>query len=113
MNNNVKISEQIFVETIEAIKKGLSEDDAASAAIETIIDGYAILKIGQTYLNALITLLEETVGDEDEMISWWLFEDVKKEITILPYHKANKTGKEIVIDVSSPQKLYQYFVEWN
>lgn len=118
--NQMKISKELFVKTMEKIQNGFRKKHEASDAIEKIIDGYAIISITDDFENALIELLEDVCDDKSETISWWLYETkseffpygVERKIWIQPEHKNNKTGKEIEIDLSTPEKLYDYLCEW-
>lgn len=116
----VKISEELFVSTINAIKEGLKQRDEFDSVLSKFSDGYVITNIGSPWLDAAIKLLEDAVGDIDipkygTTISWWLFEDmvIDKIIYLQPEHKNNNTGKELEIRVNTAKELYKYFRDFN
>lgn len=109
------ISKELFVSTIEEIEKEMKRIDAFNDALSEACDGFPIITIGSGYLDALLDVLNAEFGESgrDSTISWWLFEDVEKKIWISPKHPANNTGKEIEVDVSTPDRLYDYLVQYN
>ena len=115
----VKISEELFVDTLEAIKKGLDERAEFDKAMTKFSDAFFISNIGNTWLEALTRLLEDTVGDESSpkygsTISWWLYENITPKVIYLqPHHPKNTTGEELEIPVETPQQLYRYFKDFN
>ena len=114
----VKISEELFVSTIKAIVTGLDEHCEFDKMMYKFSDGYFVSNIGNTWLNALIRLLEELVEDEvtptyGSTISWWLFDTSEKIIYISPEHPKNTTGNELTICVETPEQLYNYFALYN
>lgn len=116
----VKISKELFVATLNAIKEGHDEQMEFDKAMSKFSDGYFISTIGNKWLNALIALLEDSVGDEvsrkyGSTISWWLYEDtvIDKIIYLSAEHPNNNTGKELEIKVNTPEELYTYFSEYN
>ena len=113
----VKISEELFVESLEAIKRGLEQRSAFDDALEKFSDSYVTMNVGSDWLETATRLLEDAVGDDPNekygsTISWWLYENVEKVIYIQPEHKKNSTGVEIEVKVETPQELYQYFKEY-
>lgn len=114
----VKISEELFAATLNAIKAGHEEQLEFDKAMSKFSDGYFISTIGNKWLDALIELLENVVGDEvsqkyGSMISWWLYEDISPKVIYLqPEHPKNTTGKELEISVETPEQLYEYFKEY-
>jgi hypothetical protein len=109
-----EISKELFVKTLNEIQKGRERIQKASDALKLIADGWPVITLGEEYLNASLELLANAVGDKDcDMISWWLFEDVEKKVWLKPNSYYNKTDKEIEIDVSTPELLYEYFEKYN
>ena len=119
MTEKVKISRELFVETLEAIKKGLEQRNQVDKAFSQFSDSYFISNIGNDWLDALTKLLEDTVGDEvlpkyGSTITWWLYEDVTPKVIYLqPEHPKNTTGEELEISVETPEQLYDYFLIYN
>lgn len=115
----VKISRELFVETLAAIKKGLEQRDQIDKALSQFSDSYVITNIGDDWLHALTNLLENVVDDNPQMkygtmIEWWLYENiVPKVIYLQPHHPKNTTGEELEIPVETPEQLYEYFLLYN
>jgi hypothetical protein len=114
----LKISKEEFVNALNNIQKGLKEQKEFNDAMGKFSDGFFVSTIGNDFLNTAIRLLEIAVDDEDipqvgSTISWWLFENVDKVITITPSSKHNKTNKDIEVDCTTPEQLYDYFQKWN
>ena len=114
----IDISEELFVETLEAIKKGIEERNEFNETIEKFSDGFVVFTLGDAWLNALIKLLETIVDDVDDkvfgsVLSWWLFEDVDKVIYLPPDHPSNPTAVEFAVSVATPQELYRYYKYFN
>ena len=119
MTEKVKISRELFVETLEAIQKGLEQRNQVDKAFSQFSDSYFINNIGNDWLNALTKLLENIVGDDPEIkygtiIEWWLYEDITPKVIYLqPHHPKNTTGEELEISVETPEQLYEYFLIYN
>ncbi len=114
----VKISKDLFVATLNAIKEGHEEQHEFDKAMSKISDSFFISNLGNTWLNALITLLEDAVGDEvspkyGSTITWWLYEGCEKVVYLQPEHPKNNTGEELIVKIETPEQLYDYFVMYN
>jgi hypothetical protein len=115
----VKISEELFVSTIKAIKDGLTKRDEFDSMMSKFSESYFISNIGEVWLEAAIKLLEDVVGDEanskyGSTISWWLFEDVVDKVVYLqPEHPKNNTNEKLAIRLDTPEQLYSYFKNYN
>jgi hypothetical protein len=108
----LNISKEDFVSTLETIIKVHKKYEAFDKALRDVCDGYPIFLLGGEYLNSLIYLLEKGCFDPHETVSWWLFESPEKVIWISPNTELNPSDKEIEVDVSTPEKLYEYFEMW-
>lgn len=119
MTEKVKISRELFVETLEAIKKGLEQRNQVDKAFSQFSDSYFISNIGNDWLDALTKLLEDAVGDEvspkyGSTITWWLYEDITPKVIYLQSeHPKNTTGEELEIPVETSEQLYEYFLIYN
>ena len=110
----IKISKEIFVQSMQQIQKGLERRKKADDALSEISDGFFTLNIGDEFLNVAIDLLVDVMGDTKDkqvgtMIEWWLFESVEKKVWISPHTKFNPTDKEIEVDCTTLEQLYEYF----
>lgn len=112
----ITISKEKFVESLNNIQKGLDERHEFSTAMEKFSDSYYVCNLCDVWLNTAISLLEEAVGDKEDaygsMIGWYLFEMTDKVIYLSPNSKYNDTDKEVEVDVSTPELLYDYFVKY-
>jgi hypothetical protein len=99
------ISKKTFVETINNIQAQEKKAADFTKALNIYCDGNQIFDTNNLYLKSLLTIFKEMFHDEHETISWWLWEDVEKKVWI-NYGQKN----EIVIDVSTPELLYDYLV---
>ena len=78
-----------------------SEQETLSVLIEKIIDGWAIVTMGEYLVNEMIDMINESLNMEDkDLLYWWLYEDVKK---IIYYD-----DKEI--NVETLEELYDYII---
>lgn len=95
----IMLSKELFIKRMNLIQNFYSEQDALSVLIEKIIDGWAIVTIGNELVNEIIDMLNEALNIEDKgFLSWWLYEDVDK---IIYYG-----DKEI--SVRTLEELYDY-----
>jgi len=99
------MSRENFIKRMQLIQNFESEKDTLSVMIEKIIDGYAVVTIGNYLINEIIDMINEDFGLEDkELLSWWLYEDVDKVIYI------GQHGEEMV-SVRTLEELYDYILE--
>ena len=99
------ISKEMFCAAIKSIQNEKARISQAEKALsETLIDGWVIIKEGET-VQTLIDLLIDLVGDshKDSMIEWWLFDNVEKYIY--------NDKKEVIHDLTDVGALYDYLVE--
>ena len=112
----VKITQDLFVESLHNIIKGYERKNKFENAISEIGTGYFVSDLCNEWLETAINLLVDAVGDKDEgygtMIEWFLFEDVEKKVYISTGKIVDGKKEEIEVDVSTPELLYNYFVEY-
>lgn len=101
------ISKDLFVKTLNTIQEEWEKTNRFDAALREICDGHPIVMLGNGYLDALLTVLNDCFNDKNEFVSWWLFENVEKKI----WETDTTTGEEIEYDVSAPEALYDYLVK--
>lgn len=93
-----------FVRGINAILEQAERDEEINNALDVICGNDYSSCVAETstiVTTALIELLGNLINDEDDYISWWLYEDVDKIIT-------DAFGNKIEID--TPEKLYDFLV---
>jgi hypothetical protein len=81
-----------------------SELDTLQVLISKLTDGYSIVTIGDYIVSEMIRMIEEDLGFED-MLDWWLFENVDKVI-----YEHDPDGNEKEISVRTLDELYDYIV---
>lgn len=112
----VTISKKDFVKYLKQIQKGLKRREKFDDAMAEFNTSFFVSNLGDEWLDAATELLELAVGDKDDghgtMISWFLYEDVEKKVFFAPHTRYNNTDKEIAVDVSTPERLYNYFVKY-
>lgn len=97
------ISKNSFKILASAIRK-LEEDRTILAdCIENIIDGYAIVTIGNETIKDIIEAMSDSSKVWKEYIEWWLFEDVEKKVWL-------EDGTEI--NVGSIDQLYDFLSKY-
>lgn len=99
------INKKTFVEIIKLIKEQEKIDDDFSTALETICDSWCLYGTKNKAYKALMIVLKEVFDDKGDWISWWLYEDVKKEVYIESF-KGKKT-----IPLKTPEQLYDFLIK--
>lgn len=102
---------KLFNITIGVIQKVETQRIAFNDALSAVCDGYPIFDVDISGLGncqtVLLMMLKESMHDRDDFISWWLFEDVDKEIRWL-----NNDGKiERIVHLDTVDQLYDYLVD--
>lgn len=112
----VTISKELFVKSLTNIQKGLERSQTFDSAMEQFSDSYFMCNVGAEWLETAIELLCVAVNDKDDgygtMIEWFLYEDVEKKVYFDPHTKYNDTDEELVVDLSTPELLYDYFAKY-
>lgn len=99
------MTKEQFIKRMALIQNFHSEQETLSALIYKITDGYNVVTMGDSLISELLNIIEDDlgVGKNDDLIAWWLYEDVDKII----YH-----GDE-EISVRALSELYDYIVNEN
>lgn len=92
------MSKKTFVNVVNNILKKLEQDRDFGDAMSQIFDGHFVLR-DDYMLESLFQVLEELI-DPHQYIQWWIFEDVEKKVWI----------GDLEVDVSTPEKLYDFLV---
>jgi len=97
------IKKETFKKVIKLVQEQEKIDYNFSKALETVCDTWCIYGTNNKYSDALFLLLEEIFQDKEcDIISWWLYENVKKEIYL-------ENGE--VIEIKNLDDLYDYLVK--
>ena len=98
------MTKEQFIKRIQLIQNYRSEQDALSALIDKISEGFAVVTIGDYLIDEIINMINEDLHIEDrDLLFWWLYEDVEKVI-----YDGDKE-----ISVRTLEELYDYIVDIN
>lgn len=105
---NIHISEEDFIEAINALKKQLEHDEFFGKSMEDAFPGsYAPIYDNHYLWEATIRLLEIAINDTGNTIEWWIYEKkfgTEANINIIE----EKNGEEIVVALPTSKDLYNY-----
>ena len=59
-----------------------SEQQTLGALIDKLTDGYPVVTLGNNLIAELIAITAQELNDNDDFISWWLWEDVEKVVWV-------------------------------
>lgn len=101
------ISKKTFVDTINKI----IDYNNMSNEINDVFSKYKVEDCNSVfygfYEDVVVNLLTEAMNDEDEWISWWLYEcNYGKDINDRDFD-----NESFYIDLSTPEKLYDFLTE--
>ena len=99
------LTKEVFMKALEAIRKQEELTDKLNEAYCEMNPGFYGICTNGLLLDRLIEVIEDAMDDIGQTISWWIFEDVEKEISW------KEEGKEISVDVTTPEALYDYLVD--
>lgn len=88
-----------FIKIISLIQEQDAIDRRVGKALEQVCDSWVMLNCSNKQYEALMLLLREVLHDTDDLIGWWLWEDVEKQITLA-------SGKKVVLKTA--EQLYDY-----
>jgi hypothetical protein len=95
------MDKETFIKRMSLIQNFHSEQETVSVLIEKIIDGYAVVRIGDYLIQEMIKIISEWMEiEDDDLLEWWLYEDVNKVIYI----------QDERISVKTLDELYDYIV---
>lgn len=108
------ISKKEFVEIIDDLRETndfvVETNDRARKLKDAIIsDFYNTMSLSISHEHLVVLLLEKMFNDKD-ILSWWLYELDYGRNFKMGNLQETKNGIIIDIDLSSPEKLYDYLV---
>ena len=107
------ISKEDFVNLFNELNKKKERYDKVADGLEQLIDGYACINIDSDFDAAVLNLIAKLTGDTEDVIGWWLYENVEKIVTVTKISSINKIGEDVPIEITTIEDLYdylQYFV---
>jgi hypothetical protein len=95
-----------FYDAIKALEKFMAEQDKLDAALKVISpNGTSVCEFGNEFIDDYIKLLEESVGDRENRIFWYVFKNdfgKKKLEAKMPNGETKK--------IKSEKQLYDFFI---
>ena len=107
-NKTMLISKEDFIELFSQLQKREEKMNKVADGIEQLIDGYACININSDFDATVINLIMKLTGDTEDVIFWWLYEDVEKQITITTESLINKTEEDVIVEIDTLEDLYEY-----
>lgn len=104
------LNQEQFSAYVREIQKYLQDCRKANDAISSFCDGYPVILIGDNLCTAMIELLERIMHDQDESVSWYLFDAPNVDPLI---QWKDEEGNIITRRITTPEELYDYLVEVN
>ena len=93
-----------FVTKINSLKKYQKSVGDFSKALSSFGDGYIFLNIGEQMFNIIKEDIIKNTKIEEEIIEWWLFENVDKFFYL---------DQDKKISVQKAEELYDYYYNKN
>ncbi len=104
----IHISEEEFVEAINAMKKQLEHDDFFGESMENAFPGCHAPIYDNHYLwEGMIKLLEVATNDVGKTIEWWIHNAKFGEEPNMDIIE-KKNGEEIIVTLPTAEDLYNY-----
>lgn len=97
------VTKETFIKIIKLIQEQDKIDEEISNALEKICGSWVLFGTEHKVKRALFLLLNATINDEFDTISWWLYENVEKFIY-------DKEGN-IIENLTSVDALYAYLIK--
>lgn len=101
----IMLSKDDFARRIALIQNFHSEQQALGALIDKLTDGYPVVTLGDNLIAELIAITAQELNDNDDFISWWLWEDVEKVVWV------GDEDKQREISVRTVEELYDFLTE--
>jgi len=98
------LSKKLFVEAIGAIQKHNDIMEELRIPLRKLGDFPVNLDMDSLHRNALLKVLQATTGDQNDWISWWLYEDVPKIV------EWEENGEHVQADLTEVGALYDFLL---
>lgn len=70
------LKKETFIKAIELLCKQEQVNESITSALDKVCEGNGFFYDGgRYYLKGLLLVLKETMGDDDNWIEWWLYEN--------------------------------------
>lgn len=104
------LNREQFSAYVREIQKYLQDCGKANDAIGSFCDGHPVIHIGDNLCTVMIELLEHIMHDQDESVSWYLFDAPNVDPLV---RWKDDEGNIITRQITTPEELYDYLVEVN
>ena len=93
-----------FIKRMQLIQNFHSEQETLNLLIDKLVDGFPVVDMGNYLVNEILEMINEIMEIKDEdLLSWWLYEDVEKIIY----------DEDKEISVRTLEELYDYIKKEN
>lgn len=101
------MEKDLFIKRMNTILDFEKEQKAISSLIDKITDGYPVVTFGGDLILELLSSINEAMNIRDnDLLSWWLWENVDKII----YYTEKDNKQEIKVETL--EELYDYILNW-
>lgn len=96
------IAKELFIKRMQLIQNFHSEQDTLNVLIDKLTDGFPVVTMGGYLVREILNTLNDDLGlsKENDILDWWLYEDVEKVI----YYNDEE------ISVRTLEELYDYII---
>ena len=101
------ISKELFVNAIETYNRQIDIDCKIDEELGKVCGGYVCFNTENLIYDMFLQVLGNAIGDYETLI-WWLFDAPDNSKFV---YETDENGKEIEIDLTTPERLYDYIVQ--
>ena len=99
------LTKETFIQAITAIRKHEELMDRLDAVCREFGDFRPCLDFGNLHLQALLAVLKEAMNDQDDYISWWLYDGGDRIVSW------EENGQTVSVDLTDVNALYCFLAE--
>ena len=99
------LTRETFVDAISKIKKHEELIDRLDTVCREFGDFRPSLDFGNLHLQALLAVLKDSMHDEYDYISWWLYDGSDHTVSW------EEDGHQVSVDLKDADALYDFLVE--
>lgn len=95
------LSKEAFCKALRLIQEQTDINIQVEKALDLVGDGHFVFGVNNKYYEALMMVLKETVNDQYDYISWWLYEAT-------PDYKVWSKDEDKEWYLKEPEALYDF-----
>ena len=99
------LTKETFTKAITAIRKHEELMDRLDAICREFGDFRPCLDFGNLHLQALLAVLKEAMNDQDDYISWWLYDGGDRIVSW------EENGQTVSVNLTDVNALYCFLAE--